>query len=144
MNRRQLLLGAGGLVLGATVGHPTDAEAADPHAAHGAGSALADVAAECIAKGETCLQHCIELLAKGDATLKDCARTVVDMLAVNGALMKLAATRSTHTTAQAKLAVAVNELCEAECRKHAEKHAPCKACAEACAKTIAAATAAAA
>ncbi len=143
MNRRQLLLGAGGLVVAATVGTET-AEAADPHAAHGAGNALADAAADCVTKGETCLQHCIELLASGDATLKDCARTVIDMLAVNGALMKLAATHSTHTAAQAKLAVAVNELCEAECRKHAEKHAPCKACAEACAKTIAAATAAAA
>jgi Cys-rich four helix bundle protein (predicted Tat secretion target) len=144
MNRRQLLVGTGGLVLGAIVGGETSAGAADPHAAHGAGSTLADAAAECIAKGEACLQHCIELLASGDATLKDCARAVVDMLAVNGALMKLAATHSTHTAAQAKLAVAVNERCEAECRKHAEKHAPCKACAEACAKTIAAATAASA
>lgn len=141
MNRRQLLLGTGGLVLGAVVGHE-EANAADPHAAHGTGSALAETAAECVAAGEACLQHCIELLAAGDASLKDCARTVVDMLAVNGALLKLAATRSTHTAAQAKLAVAVNELCEAECRKHAEKHAPCKACAEACAKTIAAAKAA--
>ena len=64
------------------------------------------------------------------------------MLAVNGALLKLAATQSTPHRGAGEAGVTVNELCEAECRKHAEKHAPCKACAEACAKTIAAATAA--
>lgn len=135
MNRRQMLLGSGAMMISSLI--------ADPHAAHAAGgAALADAAAACITAGDACLDHCLTLLGKGDTSLAACARSVADMLAVNAALLRLAGLRSTHLAGMARVAIEVDGACEVECRKHAETHPPCKGCADACALTVAAVKAA--
>ncbi|MDC0717572.1 Csp1 family four helix bundle copper storage protein [Nannocystis bainbridge] len=115
---------------------------ADPHAGHGdhgdhAGHHAGDdatltVATDCLKTGEVCVQHCFVLLGQGDTSMAACARSAHEMLAVTRALLVLAAGPSEHLPAQAKVALAVGERCEAECRKHEAKHPACKACAEAC------------
>jgi Cys-rich four helix bundle protein (predicted Tat secretion target) len=94
--------------------------------------ALVEAASDCIKTGEACLAHCFASFAAGDTTLAACARSVDTMLSVCATLQKLAAAGSPHLPALARVALAVCDECEAECRKHAEHHATCKACAEAC------------
>jgi len=118
----------------------------DPHAGHAghadhAGHHASDdatlaVAAECLKTGEVCVQHCFMLLGQGDTSMAACARSAYDMLAVTRALLALAAGPSEQLAAQARVALAVGERCEAECRKHEGKHAACKACAESCKAAI--------
>lgn len=119
------------------------AKPADPHAGHGAhtGHHAADdttlgVAADCLKTGEVCVQHCFMLLGQGDTAMAACARSAYDMLAVTRALLALAAGPSEQLAAQARVALAVGERCEAECRKHEAKHPACKACAESCKAAI--------
>lgn len=106
--------------------------------------ALADAASGCVRAGEACLQHCLDLLATGDTSLADCARTVTQMLAVCRAVGPIADAGSRHLPALASLCQAVCTDCVEACRKHAEHHAVCKACLEACEKTATAAKALAA
>ena len=79
------------------------------------------------------MDHCLQTFAAGDTSLAICAREVDLMLSTCGTLAKLASLNSSHLPTMAKLALAVCQDCEAECRKHADKHAACKACGEACA-----------
>ncbi len=107
-----------------------------------AGSAeLAATLGPCIQAGEACMSHCLELLAKGDASLGACAKRVREMLAVCRALQTLVVSESGHVQAAAALCASVCDDCRAECEKHAHHHAECKACMEACAKVIPAAKA---
>ncbi|MFN8644210.1 MAG: Csp1 family four helix bundle copper storage protein [Candidatus Binatia bacterium] len=106
--------------------------------------ALADAASGCVRAGEACLQHCLELLAKGDTSIADCAKAVTQMLAVCRAVGPIADARSRHLAAMAQLCQAVCGDCAEACRKHAEHHTVCKACLDACEETVAAAKAVAA
>lgn len=116
--------------------HHDHAHHADPdaHASH----AVLDAASDCVQMGQICVQHCLVLLGQGDTTMAPCARAATDMLAITQAVLALAAGSSQHLKAQAQVAVAAAERCEAECRKHADKHPTCKDCAESCAKALAA------
>lgn len=145
ITRRDLL--ASGATLGATyaLGLGT-AVAADEHAGHAGhaapaaaapGSGFARAAAECVRIGEECVQHCLDLLAKGDTSLGECAKAVNQMLAVCNGVGPLVYAESKHLKAFAKLCADVCTECEAACRKHEAHHAVCKACAEACVKTAA-------
>lgn len=87
------------------------------------------------------MNHCLDLLAKGDASLGDCAKRVREMLAVCRALETLVVSESRHLQAAAALCAKVCDDCRAECEKHAHHHGECKACMEACVKVIAAASA---
>lgn len=138
MTRRELL--ASGAVLGASLTVGASALAAtDAPAASDAGDAFARAAADCVRVGEECLQHCLTLLASGDESLGDCAKSVQQMLAVCRAAGPLAYAGSKHLGAFARLCADVCGDCEAACRKHESRHAICKQCADACAKTVAAA-----
>ena len=107
-----------------------------------AGSAeLASTLGPCIQAGEACMNHCLGLLAKGDASLGGCAKRVREMLAVCRALETLVVSESRHLQAAAALCASVCDDCRAECEKHAHHHEECKACMEACVKVIAAAKA---
>lgn len=109
----------------------------DSHAGHHAGDdATLTVAADCLKTGEVCVQHCFVLLGQGDTSMAACARSAHEMLAVTRALLALAAGPSDQLAAQARVALAVGERCEAECRKHEAKHPACKACAESCKAAI--------
>jgi len=90
----------------------------------------------CQSVGETCLSHCIAVLATGDASMAACARAVREMLAVCRASETLILTRSAFAGQQLALCREACAACRAECLPHAEHHATCGACAEACAAVI--------
>ncbi|MBF0283800.1 MAG: four-helix bundle copper-binding protein [Magnetococcales bacterium] len=94
--------------------------------------ALIQSASNCLVVGQMCVQHCMMVMAAGDPTLIECAKSVRDMLSVCSALQQLAAANSPHLPAMAKVAADVCDACEKECRKHEALHMACKACAEAC------------
>ena len=130
MNRRELIA-AGTTLLALS----TTAQAQISHDHHDAVTAnpLFDAASTCVKAGLVCTDHCLASFAAGDTSLAACAREVDQMLSTCGALAKLASLKSSHLPAMAKVALALCQDCETECRKHADKHEACKACAEACA-----------
>jgi Cys-rich four helix bundle protein (predicted Tat secretion target) len=99
-------------------------------------SSLIASSSDCLKTGEACLAHCLVLLGEGDKEMAACAQSVNGLLAVCGALGRLAGQNSKHTAALAKVAADVCADCEKECRKHEKKHAECKACADACASCL--------
>lgn len=106
------------------------------HAAAGPDEPAMRCAGACIAAGQICLQHCLGLLGVGDTTLAECARAVVDMIAVSQAIQALAAAGSPALKAQAVVAVAALTRCEEACRKHAAQHEACRTCATRCATAL--------
>ncbi len=134
MNRRELLLGGMALAGAAMVGN---AQAEEHHHEHHhaapGNAALAASAADCLQKGQVCLNHCLELLGQGEKEMASCARSVNQMLALCGALQQLANQNSTQLAKLASIAMDACKQCEDECKKHANKHETCKACAESCA-----------
>lgn len=155
MNRRDMLFTTGSMVVSASLGAlacgggtavaqntakaPASPPApAAPHVHGGGDPALAEAAYACIGKGQSCLAHCIGMLAAGDTTMAGCAPAVHDMHAVMQGLAAAAASGNRHLKDLARVAMEFCRDCEAECRKHADKHVVCKECAEACARTIAA------
>lgn len=132
MNRRELLLGGMALAGAAAVGHAQAGEHEHHHGAP-AQAGLAAAAADCIQKGEVCLNHCLDMLGQGDKVMAACAKSVSEVLAVCAALQQLANQNSQHTAKFAALAMDVCKQCEDECKKHADKHESCKACGESCA-----------
>jgi len=156
MNRREAILTTGSMFVSASIGAlacggasagaqgaaaPAPAGPDLPPAlapyVHGDPS-LAEVARDCVARGEACIAHCSELLGKGDTTMVECARTSYDMTATMRALASLAASGSSHLPAFAKLAMEFCRDCQAACAKHADRHPVCKDCLDACTRTIAA------
>lgn len=157
MNRRDMLFTTGSTFLGVVSGSlgavacgggvavaqntpkAPPAPAPAPAHVHGGGDAgLAEAAYACIGKGQSCLAHCIGMLAAGDTSMAGCGPAVHDMHAVMQGLAAAAASGSKHLKELARVAMEFCKDCEAECRKHADKHVVCKECAEACARTIAA------
>lgn len=125
MNRRDVLL-ASTAALTVFAATARSAEAASGH------PLLLQAIADCIAKGETCQAHCIDLLGDGDKDMADCARTVNQVIAVCTALQSLVAQKSPLVAAQARVAAEACEVCARECDKHAAHHAICKDCSDAC------------
>lgn len=139
MDRRTLFQGATAAALTALAGA---ASAADEHAhhhhMHGGPKyqGLIETASDCLTTGEACIAHCLVLLGQGEKEMAACAQSVSQMLAICSSLHKLAVQESKYLPALAKVAAAVCEDCEKECRKHEKKHAECKACAEGCAACL--------
>lgn len=130
MERRELLKSVG---LVAATAMAAAAQAATEHHQHGsAHTALADAALDCVKTGDACLDHCLQVLASGDKSLAECARSVNELVAVCTALSKLALSNSPLLPKYAAVVKLSCDSCEKECRKHEAKHAACKACAEAC------------
>ena len=131
MHRRELLIAVGSV---AAAGVATAAAQQTPEHHHDAsGSPLVDSALHCVKAGDLCQAHCFDLLAKGDTSIADCARSVESLRAVCGTLAVLAAQNSALLPHYASVAKEACESCEKECHKHSDKHAVCKGCAEACA-----------
>ncbi len=126
---------------GEKAGKAGDAKA-DEHAGHeapAAGSAHASLAAataDCVEKGEACLQHCIASLSKGDTMMAECAAAVNEMLAVCRGTGTLALAGSKHIKAAAQLCHDVCTDCAAACEPHVGHHETCKACHETCQRAI--------
>ena len=135
--RRELLVAGAAVITHAAVGR-----AADPPAAGvGKGQALTNAAAECVRVGQTCLQHCLDELGKGDKTLAECAQMVNQMLAVCRAVGPIVDANGKYVRPMAQLCADVCTDCEAACRKHAQHHAICAQCADTCATVVKAAKA---
>lgn len=140
MNRRNAFLNTGTVLLAAASGAAFAQEMA--HAAHdhshmhGApNQGLLGASADCVTKGQSCLAHCLVLLADGDKAMAECAKSVSQTIALCSALESLAAQQSSLVPSLAKVTLQACEDCEKECRKH-EQHAQCKACAESCVACI--------
>ena len=101
------------------------------HAGHG-DAGVVEAAGKCVAAGQVCLQHCIGLLAGGDTTMAECARSTTDMVAVSQAAQALAAGDSPQLKAQAAVALAAVTRCAEACSVHAAKHEVCRTCGERC------------
>ena len=93
---------------------------------------LVAAAADCVQKGQVCLNHCLYLLGQGNQEMAACATSVNQMLALCGSLQALANQESAYLPALAKIAMDACHKCEDECKKHADKHEACKACGESC------------
>lgn len=149
MNRRDMLASLGAMALVAGTGVASAAEKGkkeDPHAGHaGHGAelgphkyqALIDAADDCSKKGLLCINHCLTSFAAGEKEMAQCARKVLEAMAVCDALRATAAVESKNLPALAKAAMAFCKDCEDECRKHEKTHSTCKDCGDACAKCLA-------
>lgn len=137
MNRREALLGGIALAGAAVVGRAQAAEMEHDHEHHhhdmSANAGLISAAADCIQKGQVCLNHCLYLLGQGDKEMAACAKSVNQMLALCGSLQALANQESVYLPKLAAIAMDACNKCEDECKKHAGKHEACKACGESCA-----------
>lgn len=151
LRRRDVLLGAGALA--ALAAAPALAAEGDAHAGHEgheahakgryfeakatkAHPALVAATQDCLAKGQTCISHCLETFRLGDTTMADCAFAVQQMLHVCTAFAYLASYDSKHLRAFAPVCIQVCLDCEEECRKHEEHQVECKECADACAALV--------
>jgi Cys-rich four helix bundle protein (predicted Tat secretion target) len=93
---------------------------------------LIAAAADCVAKANLCLQHCLTLLGDGDKSMAACAKSSSQVSAICTALGQFAAGQSKNLSQLAKVAMEVCKDCEEECKK-TNKHPECKACEESCA-----------
>ncbi len=107
MERREMLGTLGALTLAGIAAHAHAAEHDHHHHHDGASRFQPLIAAtgDCVAKGEACLAHCLVLLGDGDKAMAECAKAVNQMLAVCGALQKLAAQGAKATGGLSRLAV---------------------------------------
>jgi len=126
------MLGAAALAGAGLVGAARAGEH-DHHHHAGAEAALTKAVADCIQKGQVCLDHCLQLLGNGEAEMAACAKSVSQMLALCTAVQQLANQNSRHLPKLAAVAMAACRDCEEECQKHADMHDACKACGESCA-----------
>jgi Cys-rich four helix bundle protein (predicted Tat secretion target) len=137
MNRREILLGGVALASAAIVSNAQAAEKEHAHEHHhhgaAANSGLLNAAADCIQKGEVCVNHCLYLLGQGEKEMAACAKSVHQVIAICGALQQLANLESSYLPRLAAVAMDICKKCEDECKKHADKHEECKACGESCA-----------
>ena len=143
MNRRDALLTSGAMFVSASLGAiacgTRSAVAQAPHGHTPGDPGLIEASFDCLKTGEACIDLVATTLSAGDTSMAGCMITVRDMLAVMGAVSKLATANSKSLPTAAKLAIEACGACEAECRKHAEMHAVCRVCADACLKTVTAA-----
>jgi Cys-rich four helix bundle protein (predicted Tat secretion target) len=137
IGRRNLLLSAGAVVA-AGMTNAALAVAADEPAvpSQGGHQALLDAARACVADGQTCLAHCLEMFKSGDNSLAACAQSVAQMLPACSAVAQLASLNAKRLGEFATACRDICEDCEKECRKHADTHAVCKACADSCARFV--------
>jgi len=131
-------MGATALVVGGVQALAQQGHSHSPPGAQGAQQPkLAAAAAECVLKGQECIDHCIGLVKAGDVSIAECMKSVEQLIAACSALRVLTISNWKDLRNFAKAVQPVCQTCETECRKH-ERHAACKACAESCAACISA------
>ena len=141
MNRREVLFAAGGAAAASALGAFT------PNAAYAAGdhkhehhsssgnAAFIDTSLECIKTAELCLSHCFDVLAKGDTSLVECAKSVKELSFICESTFKAASNDSKYLKGLVAVAAKVCADCEKECSRH-KKHKTCLDCASACAACL--------
>ncbi len=134
MDRREAVMGTGLLALTGLAAAQTAAAEEGAHVHHGSHhKALADAAGTCVATGQACLDHCLDLMGNGHKELGACAKSVTQMLTLCSALQNLANQDSKYLVKLASVTMDACLDCEEECKKHADKHEACKRCGESCA-----------
>jgi Cys-rich four helix bundle protein (predicted Tat secretion target) len=149
MERREFVTHLG-LGIGATMGlaalglTENQAVAAEPEHKHVMGAAKASpskmtavltAALDCVRAGNICLAHCQRELAKGDSSLAECQKTVMNVVAVCESLAKVAAYNNgneAHLKAYVKACAAICDDCAKACEQHITHHAECKDCYDSC------------
>jgi Cys-rich four helix bundle protein (predicted Tat secretion target) len=132
MQRREFMATVGTAAAIASVTGKAFAENAETAApAGGKNHGLIHSGGHCVVTGEECLAHCLDMFAKGDTSLAQCAKSVNQLVIACRSLQEMAASNSPYLPAMSKVALAVCADCEKECRKH-EEHVQCKNCADAC------------
>lgn len=142
VNRREMMLGVGavgaGLLAATLAADSARADSHNSHGGHGQGpqvaphQALIESALACVKDGAICLDECIVLLGTGNPSMKECIRSVSNMLPACDALARLAALNSAHLQKMAAVCVDICVDCERECKAHADKHWQCRRCMESC------------
>jgi Cys-rich four helix bundle protein (predicted Tat secretion target) len=102
-----------------------------------------DASFGCIKKGEACTAHCLDMIASGDTSMKNCLPTLANMMASCTAFSKIASYDSVKPETIRHLASVCADLCKDcsdACKIHADHHAVCKSCMEACNKCAEACT----
>jgi Cys-rich four helix bundle protein (predicted Tat secretion target) len=139
MNRRDLLVAAGGAVAVSALGgleRYAQAETGhEHHMANNKNDALMATSAECITSANACLTHCIDTLGTGDKSLYNCAKSVRELVWACDALLQAASGDSKYLKQMALVSADICRACEKECSKH-KKHQTCLDCAEACRKCL--------
>lgn len=136
MTRKEMLLASGAAI----AAYKTAGLLADPKDNRGTGIPTLDLslaASACVANGERCVDHCLDLLRNGDDSLGPCSKAAHDMVAICRAMVTLAASKSPMLKKYIAICKEACETCAAECEKH-KMHDPCKRCAESCRACIAA------
>lgn len=97
---------------------------------------LVEAALECVARGQACISHCLDLMASGDTSVAECARSVNLMTPFCDSFARFAIADSKHLKDMAKMCIKVCEDGEKVCREHEDKHVECYECAQACKNSI--------
>jgi len=130
--RRNLIAGAAGAAT-LLAASPLLGKDMHDHHSHGASNnQLVDSALHCVAKGEACIEHCIQSFHKGDTELSHCMETAREAVEACKLLATYGAGNSPHLAKLAGLCIDVCETCAKECKKHAKKHSFCKECMDSC------------
>lgn len=142
MNRREMLASAGILsaVMMSGVSFADDKKGA---ISKDKLKKVTDTAFDCIKKGEACTSHCLDMIAAGDTSMKNCLPTLANMMAACTAISKVASYDSAKPETIRHLAAVCADLCKdcsGACKMHADMHAVCKTCMEACNKCTEACT----
>lgn len=134
MNRREVLVGAGVI---STILMSKISVAAEKGTAPTREELkkITDASFDCLKTGEACETMCIELLAKGDTSMKNCHATLQNMLAACTAMTKVGSYDTAKPETIRRLAAVCSDLCKEcseSCKVHAEHHAICKSCMDSC------------
>ncbi|MBT8080373.1 MAG: Csp1 family four helix bundle copper storage protein [Gammaproteobacteria bacterium] len=133
MDRRQASkIAAGSAAATALMGGA--ATAAQSHKHHIAANANEDLAREALAcsrTGEACLKMCFDMLATGDNSMADCARSVRELVIACDALAGMAIHDSKYLATYAEVTSKICNECREQCLAH-EQHPQCRECADAC------------
>ncbi len=136
VGRRDFLVGSAAALTMATIPAAASTAHQHQHHHHGVHKDLVDAAEECVATGKTCLHHCLVLLGDGDTSMKECSRSVNEMVPVCEAMATLALADSKNLKALAQVCLPVCKDCAATCEEHMDEHQECKDCYDACKNSI--------
>ena len=129
MNRRDFVVAAGAL---AAAGSSRAASDAGSAAAGSPTPELVQLGSACVQVGELCEAHCFQLLATGDTSLANCARSANLMVAMCRSLVSASAQNSARLKEITRACGLVCRDCEAACKPHAGHHDICRRCMESC------------
>lgn len=97
---------------------------------------LVEAALECVARGQACISRCLDLMASGDTSVAECARSVNLMTPFCDTFARFAVADSALLKDMAKMCVKVCGNCEQACKEHEDEHVECHECAQACRDSI--------